>query len=169
MSPATSGDAHSALGAAVRRESRFRGAIKQGIQGYAAWAGQIWTGHQSSESRSWHPGPRREAGVWVQGDEGPPPWPSAIPSPCRLLHQHQVLSSHSSGTWGFERRVQRPGFWSWPCLLAQGTSSLWASASSSVERAGANVWDQTSFPAPTTPATLPFFLLLFRLIRCTHF
>ena len=102
------------------------------------------------------PGGRRGSGC--RETRAPPPWPSAIPSPCRLLHQHQVLSSHGSGTWGFERRVQRPGFWSWPCLLAQGTPSLWTSASSSVERVGANVWDQTSFPAPTTPATLPFFL-----------
>lgn len=67
--------------------------------------------------------------------------------------------------WGFERRVQRPGFRSWPCTLAHGTSSFWTSASSSVEWAGANVGGQTSFPPPTTPATLPFFLLLFPLIQ----
>ena len=99
----------------------------------------------------------QELAPWTQEGGGglgagrrgpPPPWPSAILSPCRLLHQHQVLSSHGSGMWGFERRVQRPGFWSWPCRLAQGTSSHWTSASSSVEWTGANVGDQISSPHP---------------------
>ena len=89
--------------------------MKQGIQGYAAWASETWMGDWSR-----HPGPRRKAGVWVCRETRAPPWLSAILSPRQLLHQHRVLSSHS-----FERRVQRPGFLSWPCLLAQGTSSLW--------------------------------------------